>query len=483
VAATQLDSLEASGRAFPAEGALLRARIFLLKDAAKALTYVTERSATFKSKTHRAEAQLIAGTAFARLSDHASARSSFKNAAGLSSKSPPLLNEIHYQRAVSAWMERRLDAAERLVERASVEEAAEQLRVPWLVLEGAIAASRGDISKQGGLLLEALRVTRERANPDVWHWAFVVSQVSYLARELPSAALRQAAIEELPKVPWTDDIRDTHYTTVRAIGWCHALEGDYFNAFRYLKEASKIAPTAAWRVLSLCDRAYLAGCLGETRFCEQERNEALDLAATIDWQTLEGEERFALCLLAELFAPHDATLAMAQIAQYRKAGTRYAATLASASDRRVTAMEAYSLGVVRRTLGERAEAVRLFSEAYAIYADIGYQWRAGRAASALADLTGEEAWRQRSEIALKPYERSWLTRQTRVTESQPRVDASILSPARRLVYEQLVLGLSTRQIAVNLGRSEYTVRNHVKAIFKALKVKSRATLIARAQHR
>jgi DNA-binding NarL/FixJ family response regulator len=46
-----------------------------------------------------------------------------------------------------------------------------------------------------------------------------------------------------------------------------------------------------------------------------------------------------------------------------------------------------------------------------------------------------------------------------------------------------VLGLSTRQIAVNLGRSEYTVRNHVKAIFKALKVKSRATLIARAQHR
>lgn len=61
--------------------------------------------------------------------------------------------------------------------------------------------------------------------------------------------------------------------------------------------------------------------------------------------------------------------------------------------------------------------------------------------------------------------------------------ADELTPAQREVYELLLSGAPTRAIAEQLGRSEFTVRNHIKAIFKKLKVNSRAMLLSTALSR
>ena len=379
-------------------------------------------------------------------------------------------------------MQRKLGQAERIAGRIDLERASGQVRIQTAVLLGAVAAARGDMAAQGSFLLEALRYVRTLDEPPVLHWAYVVSQISYLARELYSPALRDEAYAELPKVPWTPDLAATRFIALRAVGLRRALDGDYFNAFRLLKEAAQVAPTPAWRVMSLCDRAYLARALGEERWAEQERNDARELAATIDWRTLVGEERFALCLLAELFAEFDPTLALAQIAQYRKAGKDFDPVLASADDRRVGALESYSLGVVQRALGDRAEAKRLFSYAYDVYAGIGYRWRAGRAARALGELTGDALWNERAKSALNFYPRSWLAGSPPAQLMTPIPGVASLTTSQSAVYEHLLRGLSTKDIALALGRSEFTVRNHVKAIFKALNVRSRASLIARNRH-
>ena len=55
----------------------------------------------------------------------------------------------------------------------------------------------------------------------------------------------------------------------------------------------------------------------------------------------------------------------------------------------------------------------------------------------------------------------------------------ILSPAERMVAVHLAEGLSNREIAVTLGKSEATVKNQVSAILSKLAVPSRARLIAR----
>jgi DNA-binding CsgD family transcriptional regulator len=55
-----------------------------------------------------------------------------------------------------------------------------------------------------------------------------------------------------------------------------------------------------------------------------------------------------------------------------------------------------------------------------------------------------------------------------------------LTPAQRAVFDLLMQGRKTAEIARVLGRSTYTVRNHVKAIFKIFGVSSRPALIVRA---
>ncbi len=62
--------------------------------------------------------------------------------------------------------------------------------------------------------------------------------------------------------------------------------------------------------------------------------------------------------------------------------------------------------------------------------------------------------------------------------ASPQLDR--LTPAQRAVFDLLMDGRGTAQIAKELGRSTFTVRNHIKAIFKVFGVTSRPELIVRA---
>jgi len=475
-----LDELLAK-RAPSAETALLRARIALrLRKPAEALELVARFASVFSSAATSGEAALISGAAYARLGDERAANAQFKHAALCATEHEPLRIPLLYERALAAWIARKLDAAEKLlVELARLEPAGDTL-IEARVLQSVVAASRENLAEQGALLLDALALVHAQSSPPVLHWAVIASQIAYLAREMPSRALRDAAFAELARVPWTTDLADYRFTMLRAVAWRSALEGDYFNAFRRLKDARAVAPTEAWRVMSSCDRAYFATVLGERRWAEQELNDAHELAASVPWATLDGEERFALSVLAELFAPRDPALALSYVAKYKDAGSRFARTLASHDDRRVGALESYSFGVVQKALGETEEAIRLLRDAWKVYDRIGYDWRAGRAALALAAATGDDAWKERAAQKLQGYERSWLARDKGANAFPVPPQAVALTPARRAVYELLLRGLSTAQIAAEQQRSEFTVRNHVKAIFKAFAVTSRPALIARA---
>jgi len=397
-----------------------------------------------------------------------------------------LTNEIGYHRAALAWISRRLDVAERELAAVLPHLDGDTLLEAY-VARGAIYAARGKITEQGAILLEATDIVARTPAPGVLPWAIIASQLAYLARELPGTALRDAAHREVARIPWTADLAGVRFTSLRALAWRHALEGDYFNAFRILKEAAKIAPTDAWVVTATTDRAYLATVLNERRWAEQELTEAHELASRVTWRSLDGEESFSLLDLAELYAPIDASLALAYVARYKDAGTRFAATLASRDDRRVGAQESYAFGVVQLALGERSEAQRLLRQAFTVYDSIGYDWRAGRTALALAEATGDAAWRERAALKLASYGRSWLapSASTPVAtfhtgQASAPEQLGSLTNAQRAVYELLLRGLSTAEIAAEQQRSEFTVRNHVKAIFKAFGVNSRPALLARA---
>jgi DNA-binding CsgD family transcriptional regulator len=480
-AAAAIDEMDAENRPLASETALLRARIHLRqRNPAAALDDVARNAARFTTGRARAEAAVLSGAAYTRLGDERAAAAQYKRAAALAPDDERLAHELRYQRALGAWIARKLDLAEKLLDELEALEPSDDLLLEARVLRGAVAASRERLPEQGAILLDALRLMRAMPDPPALAHATIASQIAYLAREMPSAALRDAAYAEHSAVPWTADLGELHFTMLRAVGWRHALDGDYFNAFRRLKDASAAAPSDAWRVMASCDRAYFATVLGERRWAEQELSDAHELANSVVWTTLDAEERFALPVLAELFAPRDPALALSYVARYKDVGKRFARTLASSDDRRVTAMESYSFGMVQHALGESDEAARLLREAWKIYDRIGYDWRAGRAAAALAAATGDDGWKEKAAQKLRPYGRSWLVSSASTNALPAPAELAALTPAQRAVYEQLLRGLSTAQIAAEQGRSEYTIRNHVKAIFKAFRVRSRPALIARA---
>ena len=464
------------------DAALLLSRVELrLGNPSGALTVLTRHTRSAK-RTAKAEAAMLKAVAFARQGDTESSRAQFRSADSQLSANDALRNELLYHMAAAEWMERRLDRASKLLQRIP-EQSGDDLRLHVSILRGAIASASEKLPSQGAFLLDALRRVESGADVEVYLYAMLVTQVAALAVELPGAELRDAALAHVDRVPWTADISDLHFHAARAIAWRHALEGDEFNAFRRLKEALAATKSDAWRVAALTDRAYLAAALGEPRWSAQELRDAHELASKIDWNGVAGEEKLALPVLAELFASRDPAVAIAYVTTFSNVGKNYPRILSSRHDRRVEALEAYSLGKVQLALGEREEAERLLTSAWRVYDELGIAWRAGRAAFALAQIDDRETWRARAHTALRPYPRSWLVR-SEGRYAAPGLAAApqtaILTPAQRAVFELLLEGRGTEQIAKSLGRSTFTVRNHIKAIFKAYGVSSRSALIVKA---
>lgn len=498
-AAQILDEEFAHSQQISDDAVLLRGRLHLrLKpsEPSKAVAFLTRAIPKLHSRLAQAEANFLLGAAHARAGDHRSANSKFSlSARELKGDNTPqasqLRMELAYQSGVALWMERKLDDAERQLKPVLAAHDSNSY-VDALVLSGALYAARGRLENQASRLLEALRVVLSTQTIDVYRWGHLTSQLALLSRELPNQSIRNAAFEQVDEVPWTEDLAEPRYIALRGVGWRRALEGDYFNAFRYLKQAGIAAPTLPWRVLASCDRAYLATSLGEARWAEQELREAAELADQVEWRAIGGEERFALVLLAELYAPLDGALALSYLARFQETGDRYYAVLSSNADRRVEGMLAYSLGYVQEHLGDAEEAEELYRKAFTIYSDIGYDWRAARAAMGLSQANHDRSWLDVAAKKLKPYPLSWLATRLKalapLDASSPRPaetaikrrTAEELTPAQAEVYELLLSGGPTREIAKKLGRSEFTVRNHIKAIFKKLKVNSRAALLSAA---
>lgn len=58
---------------------------------------------------------------------------------------------------------------------------------------------------------------------------------------------------------------------------------------------------------------------------------------------------------------------------------------------------------------------------------------------------------------------------------------SLCTPAEQRVLDDVLAGLSNKEIASKLGRSEATIKNHVAAILRKCRVPSRARLLALAR--
>ncbi len=313
-----------------------------------------------------------------------------------------------------------------------------------------------------------------------------VWNVAILAREIHLPDALEIVHRHIDARPWPADWTRHRFETLKALGWSHALRGDYFNAFRWLKHA--LAQTSddgsddarARRCVAHLDRAYLARSNGERIFERQEIEEAAELADSVRWNAIDGEERVALLLLAELFATIDVGRATYYIAKYDGLPTATHRYQHFSGDERAQHLANYSRSVVDVASGHKKSAAALLKKAYSFYERVEYSWRAGRCALRLRELTNDERWSARAREMLRNYSASWLAKE--LHQKDP-ASALGLPPMQRKVFDGICRGLSNADIAEELGRAEFTVRNHVKELFKRFNVNSRSALIAQAMKR
>ncbi len=353
--------------------------------------------------------------------------------------------------------------------------AGDQARIYHDLLKSGVLTQQQQYLDAALLLMHLLEfmdgLKAEYREEEIW----ALHTLAVLARELDAPRIRRFVQSRVHRQEWTDDFRVNQFQTYKAVAWCHALEGDYFNCFRYLKLAGSIAPSPLWRAMTLLDRAYLARCVGEPLTSRSELAEAQEILDVVSWRDTEDEERVALLLAAELCAPLDSGRAASYLAKFFEMRDAVNVQLHLRYDERLSALAEYADGVVQSELGNRKSALASLRKAWNVYASIGYNWRAGRCALRLYELSKDQSWLERATQKLQTYRSSWLG-----DEIQRDVHLPHITPAQQRVLELLVEGKTTAQIAQIRGTRPYTIQNQIKALLRALGVPTRSVLIAEA---
>jgi len=456
------------------------AQAHLRFDPPKALRLLLSLKIPASKAREQVERDTLLAEAFARTNDFESADIRLNTAldAARRLKDAELVAMVGY-RAVRRHLQAEDPATARRALELARKGQSRKAQIHALHAEALILSYEERVKDQADRLVELLRSIDSQTADFINLRAWGTHNLAVLARELylPDAV---AEIErQLGGLPWPADFDHNRFQALKALAWAKALQGDYFNAFRHLKAATEAADTTAWKVVAGCDRAYLARAFGEHRWSRVELDEAEQLANGVDWHATLSEERIGLLLLAELFGEIDTARAAMYLARYRELG-EVKSPLFYRHDARRNAFAQYSTGVVELGLGNKKRGLAELREARKVFERFGYDSRVARCLVDEYGATGDQELLPVIEEKLRNYRQSWLMTQLRTRQDQPDVP---LPPMQRKVFAEVCAGKSTAQIASTLERSEYTISNHIKQIFKTFEVRSRSALVAEAVRR
>jgi hypothetical protein len=143
---------------------------------------------------------------------------------------------------------------------------------------------------------------------------------------------------------------------------------------------------------------------------------------------------------------------------------------ASAKDNLIAGFGKYTQGKIEQTLGNDDLAAESLTEAYGVFAPIGFHFQAMLAAQALADLTGSDAWMVKVRHHLEAYPGNALA--DRAAESAKKTDPAIvgLTPLQRQLARAHWSGLGLEALSKQFSRSLYTIEGHIAEIYAAFNV-------------
>src|SRR5476649_2447753 len=307
---------------------------------------------------------------------------------------------------------------------------------------------------------------------DVGVLAGIVHALAQTAFETANAEGSAAARRACEGIRWTDDVRADRFKTLRALGYDAFMRGDAARAQWLFRDASTAAPNPSYQTMSHLDRSYVARISGNEAWALNELDDAVQMARGVAWGQTFGEERAALVTLAVLLAPIDPAEAQKYAATYSLLGVESISPQFAAKSKNVVAAERYANARIAHTLGDRESALSNYTQAYGVFAEMGYHYQAMLAASALAELTGDAIWLGSTREHLSHYPGCPFSAQTPEAGLKNDPVLESLTPLQRQLARSHWSGMNIDQLSQRFSRSLYTVERHIADIYAAFGVKS-----------
>jgi DNA-binding CsgD family transcriptional regulator len=467
------------------EAVLLKAEVMGRRDPVAAVSYLTTVEDLFSTTAGRFNFAIQLGKAHAGVRSYSQAESRYADARALMHEVPNGPHTMAFHDLRMRWFRRECDPSAPEAQLAvlhpdpSIAAAAYSYRAFLHVGNGDFASHVADLKRAVAF------ATLPAPEPvDVATLASAVHALAQIGFETADGDAVAAARIAAEALVWTPDVQTTHFTTVRALGWDAFMRGRAAEAQWAFKDARALAQQTSWRAMAHLDRAYVARIAGNDFWAAEELAQADALAYDIHWESTYGEERQLLVMLAVLHAPTDAPRAQRYASMYSRIGTESVDPgLALHKDVRATAFAKYAEGRIEQMLGRRDAAVAALTEAYEIFTSVSHHYRCTDTAMALAELTGEEAWRQTAMRHAGAYPDCPLA--ALAEEAVTREDAmpAQLSPLQKQIARALCTGADAAELSRRFSRSMFTIERQISAVLDAFGVTSKSALLREARTR
>lgn len=467
------------------EAVVLKGETLGRRDPVGALEWLTGLDDVIASPAGHFAYELALGKAYANVRDLSSADSRYDAAAGLAHHVPAGAAALAYHRARVRWMRREFDphGADLAL---AVTHPDPNVAAAAFAVRGWHHGSLGSFGEQKAdfrrVLAYAAAPTEEPVDAQVL--AVTCHSFARVAFETADAAAIEEVRRAYAQINWTSDVEVDRFQTLRVFGWDSFMRGESGQAQWAFKDARAMAPSLAWRVMAHLDRAFVARIARNEAWAVEELAEADRLACDVRWESTQGEERLALVTLAVLHTATNAKRAQRYAAMFSQLGVENVnPTLALSADRRAHGFAQYAQGRIDQTLGRREAAAASLSQAYALFDGLNYHYQAAMAASGLAEVTGDMAWRDAAMRHAGAYPgcplAAMVDEALRAEEALPRE----LNPLQRQMVRAMWSGADTAELSRRFSRSAYTIERQVAAIYAAFGVASRAQLLEHARSR
>ena len=432
-------------------------------------------AATFEGVRTKDESIAAIASVLAQWARYASARPENRDItfeAKLSSRaSAPARAFACYFSALSAWMANDPDRAESILVDGSPERVA-GIAANALDLRGWIELSRHRYASAARRFLESLASNEDDhfARATSLHGLAVICVDSLDLDLLPRIVSEWRRVGDAP-------VLARHRTGLECrIAMAQALAGDDSAAFASLMHARAIPENGSFVALADIELAMLHQRRGSVDAANLHFEAASRVLSTIGW----GEADIEIRAIAVLFAAMAAGVDYASAAKaFTIAGSidgKADALLMKEHDFQPRAVHAFASGKLALARGDRATAENDLRSAAQQWGALGNHYRA-----AFAEATLHEAGFAVDPDAFSLVKRdaphSWLSTIAVTPQPNRTTIASTLGKAERRIMELICAGYTSKEIAEQVGRSIFTVRNQTIRIYRTFGVKNRVSLM------